>query len=321
MENEQIRSQKALILMLIILVIGIGSVVFIAQWKAELFKNIYLADDKTFILNGIIILLFFMGIVQLIRGFHHYAFEEKQVKTFVQNKEEGIREKDLLVNLAKRSIIANRYFTIKDLFDRKIPINHSAISSIMVAEESLYQSFPKFVNNVLILTGVFGTIISLIFALVGASSVLKTSVPGEGMGLMLSGMNTALTTTATAIICFFFFTFFYQKLTDVQTYLFGQIEKAVLIHIIPDFAFDSEAVSYKTELLVRELRKLVSELKAGTNFIETSLSGVNDHNKIQIDRLDALLARQDNQIQKTEGVITRLEDVQEVLKDGFRLKQ
>ena len=200
------RGHKTLIQMLIILVAGICFCVFLSLWKAELFQRIYLSDDKTYILNGVILLLFLMGITQLIRGLHHYDFEEKQAAVFVQNKNNGLTEKDLLINLSPRSIIANRYFTIKNLFDRRVPINHSAISSIMMAEESLYQSFPKFVNNVLILTGVFGTIISLIFALVGASNILQTALPGEGMGLMLGGMNTALTTTATAIVCFFFFT-------------------------------------------------------------------------------------------------------------------
>ena len=314
------RGRSALFQMLIILAIGICFSVFVALWRAELFQKIYLADEKTYILNGVILLLFFMGIIQLIKGFRHYDFEEKQVAGFIQNRGNGITEKDLFINLSQGSIIANRFVTIKNLFDRRVPINHSAISSIMVAEESQIQSFPKFVNNVLILTGVFGTIISLIFALVGASDILKTALPGEGMGLMLGGMNTALTTTATAIVCFFFFTYFYQKFLDVQTYVFGQIEKAVLIHIIPEFAFDTEAINYKTEQLIGELRELVAELKSGAEFIEDSLAGVNDHNVTEIGRLDAMLARQDNQIEKTESVIARLDNVQGVLINGFRLK-
>jgi hypothetical protein len=55
------------------------------------------------------------------------------------------------------------------------------------------------------LTGIFGTIVSLIFALVGAGRTLGSAVLTEGMAIMLSGMNTALTTTATAITCFFIY--------------------------------------------------------------------------------------------------------------------
>ena len=90
--------------------------------------------------------------------------------------------------------------------------------------------------------------------------------------------------------------------------------------MIPDFAFDTEAVNYKTELLIRELRKLVSELRAGTTFIEESLAGLNKHNLAHLDKMDALLTGQDSQIKTTETMIHQLEGVQGLLKDGFRLK-
>ena len=66
---------------------------------------------------------------------------------------------------------------------------------------------------------------------------------------------------------------------------------------------------------------LVTELKSGTEFIEDSLAGVNDHNINHIGKLDAMLAKQDHQIEKTESVIDRLADVQGILRDGFRLKE
>lgn len=304
--------------MLIILIVVFGSLAAASLWKYELVTEIYFIDDKTIILNGIIFLLFFMGVIHLVRSFVHYSFEEKQIKTFVSDKELG--NEDFIENISTESIIAKRYFTVKDLYDRQVPIHHGAISSIMIAEESLYQSFPKFVNNVLILTGVFGTIVSLIFALVGASSILQTALPGAGMGVMLSGMNTALTTTATAIVCYFVFTYFFQRLTDVQTYVFGKVEEAVLIHIVPEFAFDSEAVTYKTELLIKEMRELVEELKKGTGFIQNSLAGLNEYNQIYIEKMAALITGHEYQITKTEHVVTKLEAIKEVLLNGFRLK-
>jgi hypothetical protein len=318
MVNAKTKSQKSLVNMLVVLTVVLGFFIAISFWRSELVKSIYLVDNKTIILNGIIVLLFFIGVIHLIISFRHYAFEEKQIRNFISDIELG--NEDAIEGISADSIIAKRYFTVKDLYDKQVSIHHGAISSIMMAEESLYQSFPKFVNNVLILTGVFGTIVSLIFALVGASSVLQTALPGEGMGVMLLGMNTALTTTATAIVCYFLFTYFFQRLTDVQTYVFGKVEEAVLIHIVPEFAFDSEALNYKTELLIKDLKKMVVELKKGTGFIQDSLAGLNEHNQAYIEKMTALITGHEHQIAKTEHLAAKLESIKEVLLNGFRLK-
>jgi len=313
-------SQRALTQMTFVLVVAVVIMVGIAIWKLNTFQDIFLGDMKPIVLNGVIILLFALGIGQLYRGLRHYAYEEEQVARFNRLRADGITSETVFDDPDEVSLIANRYFAIKNLFDRGVPINHSAISAIMVAEESLYQSFPRFVNNVLILTGVFGTVTSLIFALIGASNVLQTAVPGEGMGVMLLGRNTALTTTATAIVCFFFFTYFYQKLMDVQTYLLSQVERAVLIYIIPDFAFDSESIDHQTKFLVEEVRNLVRELYSGMSNVEQTLARLNDHNELQIQKWNAILASQEDMNTRMEGTLSHLDELRKVLIEGFRLK-
>ena len=264
-----------------------------------------------------IIIVFLAGIYKLIVGFRHYSFEEQQIETFLEGKESG--DENILERLSVKSIISHRYLKIKELYERKIPINHGVMSSIMLAEESLYQSFPRFVNNVLILLGVFGTIVSLILALAGASTVLKTSAAGQGMWLIIHGMNTALTTTATAIVCFFFFTYFYHKLTDVQTYVFGKVEEAVLTYIVPEFTFDMETVNYRTERLISTLEETIKEITKSSDFIKNTLDGVNAYNTSQLERADALVSSQDAQLMKSDLLLTKLEKIAEVLKEGFRL--
>ena len=145
-------------------------------------------------------------------------------------------------------------------------------------------------------------------------------MPTEGMALMLSGMNTALTTTATAITCFFVYSYFYGKLTDVQTHLFSAIEKAVLIHIIPRFAFDTEAVNHQTAQLIRQLRTLIIEVQKGTSGIHETLAGLTTHNVRHMEKLDTLIACQDNHLAGTGKVIDRLERIEDVMAEGFRLK-
>jgi len=313
-------SQRAITQMSFVLALAVVVAVVISIWKFNVVSNVFLGDLKPIFLNGVIVLLFFLGIGQLYRGLGHYAHEERAIARFVRLREEGYDNAAIFAELTDSSIIANRYHTIKNLFDRGVPINHSAISAIMVAEESLYQAFPKFVNNVLILTGVFGTVTSLIFALIGASDVLQAVLPGEGMGLMLLGMNTALTTTATAIVCYFFFTYFYQKMTDVQTYLFSQVEKAVLIYLIPDFAFDSEAVNHQTRALIEEVRSLVGEMHTGSREVEQTLARMNEYNDAQLQKWDTSLSGQEGQNSRLEGLLTRLDDVRRVLVEGFRLR-
>lgn len=316
MKNRITRSERVLILMLGTLGLALGVLIWIGIWKFELVKKVYFVDIRTIILNSFIFLIFISGVIHLVRAYIHFRFEEVRVEDFIRDKE---NDEFLPENLIPGSLIARRYETIKELYDRNIPINHGAIASSMVAEESLYQSYPRFVNNVLILTGVFGTIVSLIIALVGAGSVLETDVAGEGMGVMLSGMNTALTTTATAIVCFFLYTYFYQRLADIQSYVFGRVEEAVQIYIVPEFAFDSEAINYKTEKLIKQLRRIVTELKKGSDFILSSLNGLNQYNQAHLEKVEELITRQDNQLVKTEDVLVQLEKIKAVLVDGFRL--
>ena len=312
------KSQSALVHMLVTLAGTLVALAGIALWNSDLVLEIYFVDRKTVILNGFIALIFFSGLVYLIRAFLHLRFEERHVLAFIRAKE---TDQFFPENLAADALITRRYETVKNLHERQVPIHHGAIASITAAAESLYGAYPKFVNNVLILTGVFGTIVSLIFALVGAGTVLESSLPGEGMGVMLLGMNTALTTTATAIVCFFLFTYFYQRFTDIQTYVLSKIEEAALIHIVPEFAFDAESVNYKTERLIREVTDVVSELKKGTDFMLQSLADVNRYNEAHLHKAETLIAGQDGQLAKIAELIRRLEAIEAVLTEGFRLNR
>jgi len=228
-------------------------------------------------------------------------------------------DKTLIHKMSSNSIIVKRHEAIKRLYEKRVSINHSAMASITISEESLYLTFPKFVNNVLIVTGVFGTIMSLIIALAGASDVLKTSATGEGMWDIIKGMNTALNTTATAIVCFFFFTYFFQKLTDIQTYVFAKVEEAVLTYIIPEFSFDEESIHLKTEHLIKKLGEIVVELKRGASSIEDSLNGMNAHNEAIVEKLNTMISNHEGQLKRTEQSIEVLQKIGSLLKEGFRL--
>ena len=319
MKRFQTQSQLCRVHLLTVLAAGVVGIVAISLLRWDIVRDVYLSDTKNILLNGAIVVVFASGVWKLLQSFAKYGFEEKQLAEFSNRRLRGADADEVISTISPRAIIAMRYEEIKGLFERRVPIHHGALSAIMVAEQSAWSSFPRFVNNVLILTGVFGTIVSLIFALAGAGRTLGATVPTEGMAMMLSGMNTALTTTATAITCFFVYSYFYGRLTDIQTHLFSQIERAVLIHIIPRFAFDTDAVNHQTSQLIRQLQELITEMQKGTGFIAETLSGINIYNAQNLEKLDALLLRHDNQIAGTGRVVERLEQLQDVLIEGFRL--
>jgi hypothetical protein len=314
------KSQRALIQLGSILAVGLLVAIILAIWRLQTAQNPLLTDTRSIVLNIAILVLFAFGVGRVVQALIHYAREEKAVERFDAARDRGASIEAALDETEADSLIARRCATIRELFQRRVPIDHGAISAITIAEESLFQSFPRFVNNVLILTGVFGTVISLIFALVGASEVLKAALPGEGMGTMLLGMNTALTTTATAIICYFFFTFFFQKLSDVQTYVFSQIERSILLHVVPEYIFESEAINHETKRLILEVRGLVATVGSSLGHVEEVLTGLNEHNAAQLQRWEAVLVGQQEQSRRVDAVLARLDEVARVLREGFRLQ-
>lgn len=314
------RSLQSLTQLSIVLAIVAAAVIAVAVWRWEFTSGVFLADWKSIVLNGVILVIFALGVLQLYRGFTRYAGQERALARFLELRSRGRTTRQILDEDTDRSLLADRYRTVKSLFDRGVPIDHGTISAISVAEESLHQSFPRFVNNVLILTGVFGTVSSLIFALIGASDVLRTAMPGQGMGLMLLGMNTALTTTATAIVCYFLFSYFFQKLTDVQTYVLSQVERAVLLHVIPEFQFDKETIDHQTKLLLTELGLLVDEIRGGVATARGTMLELESRQASESAQWDTALAGQRELRGRLDDVVASLAEVRRALVEGFRLR-
>ncbi len=319
-------SVQYLLRLVVVLVIA----VILLAWKFQFLSTVYGVGELTplsYGLNGVVLFLFVVGVLKLVKAYLHYSFEENQIALFLAERE--VKKENAVLSLSSKSILYKRYMRIKQLYDEGVPINHGAIASVMIAEESRYLSFPKFVNNVLILTGVFGTIVSLILALIGAGSILKTSVAGEGMWLIINGMNTALTTTATAIVSYFLFTYFYHKLLDLQTAIFSRVEDVVMRFMVADFAYEQDAVNYRSVKAFEELTSVVSELSRSYTHIETSLARLtatqaemleNFSHLRGLDALETLVNQQKLQAEKADMMYEKLDELARLMRKGFRLE-
>ena len=277
--------------------------------NSEFLRDVYLRNQLTtigWIVNGGILALFLLGLARLVFLLLRYMREERALQRFMRELQADPGHPPL--DHGEDTLIARRYQEILLLSRGHAPINHAALASVLVAQESTAASLPKFINNTLILTGVFGTIVSLSIALVGASNVLGSAQQGSGdMGLIIHGMSTALSTTITAIVCYLIFGYFYLKLTDIQTSLLGRVEQVTAIHLLPRFAVTPDSLLQRVSGLVQSLGEAAAVMRTLQS----------DH-LAAITQLHSLLAVLN---QRTQPMSDDLKSIRRVLHEGFRLPE
>jgi len=271
-------------------------------------KTFYFANQLTYtglLINGAIIALFFIGLIKIILLLFYYRKEEKSLSLFLVNLSQA--QPNLSHAIDPKSLIVSRYKSMTHIYKQKSTINQSALASVMVAHESIHLSSPRFISNILILCGVFGTIISLSIALLGASNLLENSSDISGMGTVIHGMSTALSTTMTAIVCYLFFGYFFQRLTDVQTHLFSSIELVTTQHLMPRF-------SHQGDNIVFHLTELVGSL----NQTAISMQSVQQQLLSASQKADDLMSKYDMRINNLSDDVNLISNL---LRQGFRLPE
>ncbi len=245
-----------------------------------------------------------LGLLNLFVLLLRYRREEKSISIFVENIE-AIR-KDPIEGLSTHSLIAKRFATMKSINMSHGEINHNALAAMLTADESTRLGVVRFINNILILTGVFGTIVSLSIALLGASDLIETAGTGlDGMGLVIHGMSTALSTTITAIVSYVLFGYFYLRVKDVQTHLISGIEHLTSVFLIPKFVKRSEDIVNQMAGLIKGIIRATEKMTQTQEIYKESaltLQQSVDSNKQQMDKL-------------TEDITS----IKKILRDGFRL--
>lgn len=279
---------------------------FLLLFNHEFLINFYIKNQPTnigYIVNGSILLLFLVGIVRLVLLLLRYSSEEIALNRFLKNVHD--KQKLPTERLNKKTLIYNRYVSVLEISKHNVAVNHSALASTLVATEHTRLSLPRFISNILILTGVFGTIISLSIALLGASDIIDSADGISGMSIVIHGMSTALSTTSTAIFCYLFFGYFYMKLTDVQTELLSGIEQATTLYIMPRFTYQTDSMLHEVGSLVKALREAAT-IMAKTQ-IDFSEAGRN------LSYLSTSYA------ERLAQLTADIEEIKTLLRDGFRL--
>jgi hypothetical protein len=272
----------------------------------EFLINFYIKNQATntgYIVNGSILSLFLVGVARLITLLLRYGREENALARFIRNVQNDETLPTQRIN--KKSLIYNRYISVLEISKHNVAVNHSALASTLSATESTRLSLPRFISNILILTGVFGTIISLSIALVGASDIIDSADGISGMSIVIHGMSTALSTTATAIVCYLFFGYFYMKLTDVQTELLSGIEQATTLYIMPRF-------TYQTDSMLHEVGNLVKALHEAARVMANTQADFAEAGR----NLKALTGNNDESLMLLSADIN---EIKSLLRDGFRL--
>jgi hypothetical protein len=289
---------RLVVLALVVLAIVFANITFVN----ELYFDRQLTSAGL-VINGSIVAIFLLGLVKIITSLLRYMREETALARMVRHLQK--EHENPLKGVSARSLIAQRYNTLSMLGEKHARINHSALASTLLANESTRTSFARYVNNILILTGVFGTIVSLSIALLGASDLLD-GTPGSGnMGLVIHGMSTALSTTITAIVCYLFYGYFNLKLNDAQSHLLGSIEAVTSVYLLPAFSHDSESMLHEVAGLIHGLRQAA----AGMKNIQQDFAEVGSRLHDTIDELNT----------KVHASSVDLETIKQVLREGFRL--
>ena len=303
MSKHQLTSKSVLLQLCVVLL----ALALLLYWQRAFFLELYLGHNQSRIGLGIniaIAVLFVLGMIRVCTLLIFYQREFDNTEQFYENLNNN---REITYAVDPSSLVLMRYQAFEESRILKSLLNHSALASVSVAEESSRLGFPKFVNNVLILTGVFGTIVSLSIALLGASSMIGSTTEIGGLGTVIQGMSSALSTTMTAIVAFFIFSYFFQCLGDVQTNCISRLEYVTTTRIVPMFHVEPDAMIKDYSDLIVSMATVVEDMKVQQQLYFEA--GVNIENRI------GMLAEQ---INRTHDGFTQIIDL---LKEGFRLSE
>ncbi|PID99855.1 MAG: hypothetical protein CSA79_06250 [Thiothrix nivea] len=252
MKPVKIRSYTTVGQIILLLVLVAAAVIYNKAFVVRFFETTQ-TGHMGLILNGLIILLFTFGLLRIILLLLSYAREQAVLRQFIARLQDKVANPTY--QLRKSALIVERYQAVQLINQQNAAVDQGALAATLAATQLSRFTSVRFVHNTLILSGVFGTIVSLSVALFGAAELLDAPDSLDKMGTIIGGMSTALSTTITAILCFVFFSYFHLRLQDARTQLLANIEGVTSLYILPRFLTTEESRLQDVTVLTRELRQ------------------------------------------------------------------
>ena len=256
-------------------------------------------------LNGAILLIFLLGLSRMILLFLAYNREQNVMQRFVKRATEHAT--DLPHSLPDSALVVRRYRAIQTIARQQAPINHGALAATLVARLQAQFTLVRFVNSILILAGVLGTVISLAVALMGAAGLMNSPDNMKNMWDIIGGMSNSLSTTVTAIVCYVFFAYFYLRLQDARTQLLANIEDITSLYILPRFTPAEHNLTEEVTLLAADLRMAAE----GIIRVQDRFLQAGERLQLAVDDLQTMISQ--------SGETFRV--IRESIREGFRLDQ
>lgn len=296
------RYYLTLLQMLVILfLMGLG--ILLNKEVVTQFFNTTQAGQLGLVLNGIVLLIFLVGLVRMIMIFLGYTHEQDTLQRFLKRLQENAPNP--AYGLSDDALIVDRYHAVKTIARQQADINHGALAATLVASQTAQFTLVRFVNSILILAGVFGTVVSLAVALMGAAGLMNSSDNMKNMWDIIGGMSNSLSTTVTSIVCYVFFAYFYLRLQDARTQLLTNVENVTTLYILPRFQHQSNNLLHDVSVLAAELRTAAETI----NQVQNRFLQAGERLQLAADALQSAVGHSSDDIRV----------IRESLREGFRL--
>ena len=289
--------QVVLVLLVIALLVGLYSPDLLQFYEAGDISKV------GFIINGIIFGLFVVGIFRIVMVLLRYTNQDRILNQLIDLLKENA--KDPVARLPQKSIAVTRFKAVEWVSKQNAPINQEALAASANSNESTRLTLIRFVHSTLILAGVFGTVVSLSMALIGAAGLLNSPEGVKEMSTIIGGMSSALSSTITAIVCFFIFAYFYLRLNDARIQLLTSVEDMTSMYLIPK-------ITHSEDGMINEVTKLTEALNQAAEkvlLLEDNFMQVGDRLQLAVDDLHGKVNS------------NHIGEIKELIRKGFHLSE